>query len=140
LRSVLVVGEVSLACLLLIGAGLMLRSFVNLLRADPGFRPEHFSPPACRCRTPLQAGDAARFWAPAGRESGFGRGHSRRRRGHRPALDRLRRQHRRLHHRREESRPPIEEFHARYHVASPGYFRALGIPLVSGRFFTDGDS
>jgi hypothetical protein len=41
LRSALVVGEVGLACLLLIGAGLMLRSFVNLLRADPGFRPEH---------------------------------------------------------------------------------------------------
>jgi hypothetical protein len=37
----LVVGEIGLACLLLIGSELMLRSFVNLLRTDPGFRPEH---------------------------------------------------------------------------------------------------
>src|SRR5215472_14107130 len=40
LRAVLVVGEVGLACLLLAGAGVLLRSFLNLLKTDPGFRPE----------------------------------------------------------------------------------------------------
>jgi len=35
--------------------------------------------------------------------------------------------------------PPHFGFHARYHVASEEYFRALGIPLVRGRFFTEHD-
>jgi len=41
LRSILVVGEIALASALLIGAGLFLRSFVNLLRLDPGFQPQN---------------------------------------------------------------------------------------------------
>ncbi len=39
-RSVLVVTEVALACMLLVGAGLLLRSFMHVLDVDLGFQPE----------------------------------------------------------------------------------------------------
>jgi len=41
LRQSLVVGEVALACMLFVGAGLLIRSFVRVLDVDLGFRPEH---------------------------------------------------------------------------------------------------
>jgi predicted permease len=40
IRSALVVSEVALACVLLVGAGLLIRSFLRVLDIDLGFRPE----------------------------------------------------------------------------------------------------
>jgi len=40
LRHVLVVAEVAVAMMLVVGAGLMSRSFVALLQVDPGFKPD----------------------------------------------------------------------------------------------------
>ena len=40
IRSMLVVSEVALACMLLVGAGLLLRSFMHVLDVDLGFQPE----------------------------------------------------------------------------------------------------
>jgi predicted permease len=41
MRSTLVVTEIALACVLLIGAGLLLRSFLRVLDVDLGFEPSH---------------------------------------------------------------------------------------------------
>ncbi|MGH7655396.1 MAG: ADOP family duplicated permease, partial [Gemmatimonadaceae bacterium] len=40
-RNALVVAEMALAVILLVGAGLLSRSFVNLLRTEPGYEPEN---------------------------------------------------------------------------------------------------
>src|SRR6202008_3057230 len=40
LRNTLVVSEIALALVLLVGAGLLVRSFIHVLAADAGFRPD----------------------------------------------------------------------------------------------------
>lgn len=140
LRAALVVGEVGLACLLLVGAGVLLRSFVNLLKTDPGFRPAHVltAEIALPDATYKDAAAVADFYTrmltnlsalPGTRSVGAGTdlpwtGYDENMGGF--TIE-------------GKTPPPNSEFHARYHTASPGYFRALGIPLVRGRFFDERD-
>jgi predicted permease len=140
LRNALVVAEVSLACVLLIGAGLLLRSLVNLLHLDPGFQQNHVL--SATLSLPEAAypkrGDIQQFdlrldealnSLPGIESAGVGSdlpwtGYDENMNfdieGKQP--------------------PPHEEFHGRYHYASPDYFRTLGISLLSGRFFTKADN
>ncbi len=140
LRSVLVASEVGLALVLLIGAALLVESFLILHGIDPGFRPDrllsfrvHLSP--SRYPQPsLQAGYfeevLSRVGAVPGVEAvvasvalplgGTGMGTSFQVEG-RPAA------------------PPSLDSFVMFDMVSPDYFRVMGIPLRSGRFFTEQD-
>ncbi|HTH53221.1 MAG TPA: ABC transporter permease, partial [Edaphobacter sp.] len=139
LRSVLVIAEVSLACILLVGAGLMLRTFVNLLRLDPGFQEDHvitasLALPHSRYRTKEQMADFYSRLETSLKElpgvESVGSGSDLPWTGYDENTNFT----------IEGKKPPLhDEFHGRYHTATAGYFRTLGIPLVRGRFFTEAD-
>jgi predicted permease len=148
LRNALVIAEVSLACVLLIGAGLMLRSFMRLLHTDPGFRPEHvltasLSLPDASYKTGktqvdfFEKLDAALSEIPGAQAAGIGTdlpwtGYDDNLGGF--LIEGLPPQAS-----SSAARSSTDRVHARYHMATPQYFRALGIPLLSGRFFDQRD-
>ncbi len=141
LRNALIVGEVAVSLLLLVGAGLMVRTLVALSQVDPGFGTEHLL--------------SARVWIPATKYSEdeqvvwF----------YREVLGRV------------EAIPGVQSVGgvlslpvnagingtfgfsiegwapeageaapiAGFQIADSDYLETIGIPLLSGRWFTDGD-
>jgi predicted permease len=140
LRSALVICEVTMACVLLIGASLMLRSFVNLLKNDPGFDAEHvltatISLPEARYKDVDVPGFYRHLLAELQNTSGVlaaGAGSDLPWTGWDDNAGGFQIQG--------ETPPPKQSFHARYHAATPGFFRALGIPVLRGRAFEDRDT
>jgi predicted permease len=141
LRALLVVTELALSLMLLIGAGLLVRSFLRLQQVPPGFNPDHvISGQMALVGTKYrQPGPVARaFQEIVGRVSrlpgvkaaggvsslpfsssvGWGGIEIE---GYVP--------------------PPTEpELQVDKRAATPDYFRAMEIPLVAGRFFNDHDT
>jgi predicted permease len=140
LRSALVVAEVSLACVLLISAGLTLRTFLNLLHLNPGFKEDHVVTASLSLPHAKYGNDEKirRFYSqlaadlnqlPGVQSAGVGSdlpwtGYDENAGGF--IIE-------------GKSPPAGEGFHARYHMATPGYFSALGVPLLAGRFFNEAD-
>ena len=140
LRGVLMVSEIALAIVLLVGAGLLLRSFVKLLGVDPGYVADNVLTARIQL-TPLYKDKSKRIQfydqtlqqvaaipgvTAAGATShlpltGYNMGGSLRVEGRaRP----------------EDGKDPAAPIGA----VSPDYFRAMGIRLLSGRLFNDRDN
>ncbi len=139
-RDSLVIAEVSLALVLLVGAGLMMKSLFRLLSIDAGIRTEHVLTMQIDLRATQYHKDPAvlNFWdrlltsvgqLPGVQAVALGTGL--------PLTD---------DHSRTDITvdgmnvpKPGNYPHPDVHVVSPAYNGALGLRLVRGRAFTDGD-
>ena len=138
LRDALVVSEIALACMLLVGAGLVIRSFLRVLDVDLGFQPE---------RTASLRIDLARELDTPEKRNAFMDEILRRVRdvpGVQSAgltdslpMDRNRSWGAPVKGRVYRSDADIPGAFVR--VISPGYLRAMGIPLRQGRAFDEHD-
>jgi putative ABC transport system permease protein len=140
-RSTLVVVEVALSLVLLVGAGLLIQSFWRLLEVKPGFDPEKVLAadvsllrkdyPRTEQYVTFYQEAIERLGAMAGVEAAG-------------AVDPLPLSNSfEAYSFQVEGRPaspPGEEPGADFRIASPGYFRAMGIPLVKGRIFNERDT
>jgi putative ABC transport system permease protein len=134
LRSILVVAEVALSLLLLVGAGLMVRSFLNLQRVDVGFRadragtlrfalPDKYQGPQIAqavsdLLTRLTAAPGVQH-AAVGTDAPFSGGSS-------ATI---------VVPEAVERGGPDSGIRVYQHAVTPGFFASLGVPLQSGRDF-----
>jgi putative ABC transport system permease protein len=147
-RSSLVVVEVALAALLLIGAGLMLQSFAKLVATDRGFRAEH----VITADLDFSVSGFTTWVHPTDTRPQVRLSELLERVRQLPGVQAAGVSYRFL--RRDNSppvnwpfeifgRPPMSEGQrptAEHNAVSPGYFRALGIPLLRGRDFSEADT
>jgi predicted permease len=138
LRSALVVTEMTLTVVLLVAAGLLLRSYSRVLAVEPGFQPQNLLiaetvlPPSkyrtLESRAAFYEGVLQRVSAlPAVSSAGYI--------NYPPLVFKGGRVYVSIEGR---PTPPREDF-IRYivsdRVVSPGYFSTLGVPLLRGRYF-----
>ncbi len=139
LRSTLVVTEVALSLVLLIGSGLLIKSFIRILDTDPGFKPENLLTMQLALSVkPEEGGKVLNFFndlnariaaLPGVESAAFSNGMP-------------------LGQTADTSfaivgRPkpePGKQPQTMMYFTSPDYLQAMGISLVKGRFFTAQDT
>ena len=141
MRSALIVSEVALSLMLLVGAGLLINSFVHLLRTDAGFNPKGvlaLDVPLSRSKYPKDEQRTAAFQQLLERMKSLPGVKDASVVSNIPMND--------LDYElsfQVEGRTPYkpgEEATADYTVAGSDYFRTMNISVLRGRVFTDQDS
>jgi putative ABC transport system permease protein len=141
LRSLLVVSEVAVSFILLIGAGLLINSFMHLRNIDPGFRADHLlglNVDLSELKYPDTARRVAFFDEAVRRVQALPGVQSVAVAGNLPltyngdsmpiGVEGL------------ADPPPDQRPDVIFRAVGPGYFNTMGIPLVQGRDFTDQDT
>jgi len=140
IRSVLVAVEVALSLVLLIGAGLMIRSFLRLQQMNLGFNPDNVLAVNLSLSTskyPEDRKQVAFFQAALERLQSLTGVQSAGATTGLPLTLSLSGSDFRIEGRPEPE--PGKEMIINTRSVSPGYFRTLGIPLIKGRDFSDRD-
>ena len=140
LRSWLAIAQVAFAVLLVIAAGLMIRSFWSLSHENAGFRPEHILTARI---TPNESfcNDAKRcltfYRSVLDQVQAFPGNHGAALVNTLPLGGRVSKRSLVVE---DHDLPPGEDSPLFWlNVVTPGYFRVMGIPLLSGRGFADSD-
>lgn len=141
LRSVLVIAEVAVSFILLIGAGLLINSFMHLRNLDPGFRADHLlalNVDLSETKYPDNARRTAFFDEVVRRVQALPGVRSVAVAGNLPltyngdsgpiGVEGI------------PDPPPDQRPDVIYRAIGPGYFSTMGIPLIRGRDFNDQDS
>jgi len=145
LRSALIVSELALAVVLMISAGLLLRSFAGLLQANPGFNPS--SVVAASIWLPVPNDPKADPYAGIAPQTVFVRETLRRVRaipgvdlaGMTSALPASAQANNAALSIEDRPVESSQDLRAEVIRVSPGYFEVMRTPLVRGRLFTEND-
>lgn len=138
-RNALVVAELTIAVILLVGSGLLMRSFARLTAVNPGFDTnsaytvDAMLPYKKYANDALQSAFAAQATEKMAQIPGVTAA---------AASQALPFSGDEVESVAVDGRhvDPADQPNSNYYAVTPGYFRAMGIPLIRGRLFTDADS
>lgn len=134
MRSTLVITEIALACVLLVGAGLLLRSFLRVLDLDLGFEPSHAAAISVDYDDGGNAAKRAAIWYEVTSRSLMIPGVESA--GMSDNLPMSRNRSWGIAAKGKQKQDALDYVPVFVYIVSPGYLKAMGMRLMEGRDFT----